>query len=57
MGYLQIIAGRYEEAIDSSEHVRTVDPDFPYVDLHLARASDVCRQAGGGAAPLGDPKK
>jgi serine/threonine-protein kinase len=38
MGHLQIIAGRYEEAIDSLEHVRMVDPDFPYVDLHLARA-------------------
>ena len=38
MGHLQIIAGRYEEAIHNLEHVRTVDPDFPYVDLHLARA-------------------
>jgi len=38
MGELQIIAGRYEEAIDNLEHVRTVDPDLTYVDLHLARA-------------------
>jgi tetratricopeptide (TPR) repeat protein len=38
MGYLQIIAGRYDEAIDTLEHVRTVDPDFTYVDLQLARA-------------------
>jgi eukaryotic-like serine/threonine-protein kinase len=38
MGHLQIIAGRYEEAIDNLERVRTVDPDFTYADLHLARA-------------------
>jgi len=38
LGALQISAGRYEEAIDNLEHVRAVDPEFPYVDLHLARA-------------------
>jgi hypothetical protein len=38
MGHLQIIAGRYEEAIDNLEHVRTINPDFTYADLHLARA-------------------
>ncbi len=38
LGALQICAGRYEEAIDNLEHVRTVDPDFTYVDLNLARA-------------------
>jgi tetratricopeptide (TPR) repeat protein/tRNA A-37 threonylcarbamoyl transferase component Bud32 len=35
---LQFITGRYEEAIDSLEHIRAVDPHFSTVDILLARA-------------------
>jgi eukaryotic-like serine/threonine-protein kinase len=38
MAELQIIAGRYDEAIDTLQRVEAVDPAFPYVDLHFARA-------------------
>ena len=38
MAFLQIIAGRYREAIDNVERVVAVDPGFPYADLLLVRA-------------------
>ncbi len=38
MAQLQIIGGRYNEAIDNLERVRAAEPDFPYADLALARA-------------------
>ena len=38
LAMVQIIAGRYEEAIANVERVRAVDPDFPFADLFLARA-------------------
>jgi serine/threonine-protein kinase len=34
----QIMTGRYGEAIANLQRVRTVDPDFPFADLLLARA-------------------
>ncbi|HEY6615379.1 MAG TPA: tetratricopeptide repeat protein, partial [Vicinamibacterales bacterium] len=38
LAMVQIIAGRYEEAIANVERVRAVDPDFPFAELFLARA-------------------
>jgi TolB-like protein/tRNA A-37 threonylcarbamoyl transferase component Bud32 len=38
LAMVQIIAGRYEEAIANVERVLAVDPDFPFADLFLARA-------------------
>lgn len=38
LAWLQFITGRYEEAIDSLEHIRAVDPQFSSVDIRLARA-------------------
>jgi TolB-like protein/tRNA A-37 threonylcarbamoyl transferase component Bud32 len=38
LAMVQIIAGRYEEAIANLQRVRAVDPDFPFADLFLARA-------------------
>jgi serine/threonine protein kinase/tetratricopeptide (TPR) repeat protein len=35
---LQIIVGRYSEAIENLERVRAVDPEFPFASLHLVRA-------------------
>jgi TolB-like protein/Flp pilus assembly protein TadD len=37
-GQVQLLAGRYEEAIDILQRVRAADPDFPFVDTFLARA-------------------
>jgi len=38
LAWLQFITGRYEEAIDSLEHIRSVDPNFSSVEMRLARA-------------------
>jgi tetratricopeptide (TPR) repeat protein len=38
IGEAQIDAGRYAEAIDTFQRVRTVDPNFPLVGSQLARA-------------------
>jgi TolB-like protein/Tfp pilus assembly protein PilF len=38
LAWLQFITGRYEEAVDSFERIRAIDPHFPYVDIPLARA-------------------
>jgi TolB-like protein len=38
LAMVQIMAGRYEEAIANLERVRAVDPSFPFADLFLARA-------------------
>jgi len=38
IGFVQLETGRYEEAIDTLQRVRTVEPDFPFVDNFLARA-------------------
>jgi TolB-like protein/tRNA A-37 threonylcarbamoyl transferase component Bud32 len=38
LAMVQIMAGRYDEAIANLERVRTVDPNFPFGDLFLARA-------------------
>jgi tetratricopeptide (TPR) repeat protein/tRNA A-37 threonylcarbamoyl transferase component Bud32 len=38
LAWLQFITGRYEEAIDSLQHIRAVDPHFSTVDTRLARA-------------------
>jgi tetratricopeptide (TPR) repeat protein len=38
LAMVQIMAGRYEEAIANLQRVRAVDPSFPFVDLFLARA-------------------
>ncbi len=38
IGFVQLETGRYEEAIDTFQRVRAVEPDFPYVDNFLARA-------------------
>jgi TolB-like protein/Tfp pilus assembly protein PilF len=38
IGAVQLDAGQYEEAINTLERVRAVEPDFPYVDIHLAVA-------------------
>jgi TolB-like protein/Tfp pilus assembly protein PilF len=35
---VQIIKGRYSDAITNLERVRAVDPDFPVASLHLVRA-------------------
>jgi len=38
LAMVQIMAGRYEEAIANLQRVRAVDPSFPFADLFLARA-------------------
>ena len=38
LAMVQIIAGKYEDAIANLQRVRAVDPDFPFADLFLARA-------------------
>jgi TolB-like protein/tRNA A-37 threonylcarbamoyl transferase component Bud32 len=38
LAMVQIIDGRYEEAIANLQRVRAVDSDFPFADLFLARA-------------------
>ena len=38
LAMVQIMAGRYEDAIANLQRVRTVDPDFPFAELFLARA-------------------
>ena len=38
IGYVQMEAGRYEEAINTLQRVRAIEPDFPYADVFLARA-------------------
>ena len=38
VGTEQFFAGRYQEAIDTLQRVRAVEPDFPFVDSFLARA-------------------
>jgi tetratricopeptide (TPR) repeat protein len=38
IGEVQIQSGRYEEAINTLQRVRAVDPDLPFADDHLARA-------------------
>ena len=38
MAILQIISGKYEDAIDNLRQVQAVDPEFPFVELHLLRA-------------------
>ncbi len=37
LGLVQRQAGRYDEAIDTLARIRTIDPNFPYVDIQLAR--------------------
>jgi serine/threonine-protein kinase len=38
LGFLKLIAGRFEEAIDDYKRARELDADMPYVDQHLGRA-------------------
>lgn len=38
LALLQLLSGRYEEAIQLLRRIELVQPDFPYVDLFLARA-------------------
>jgi tetratricopeptide (TPR) repeat protein len=38
IGQVQLLAGRYEEALDTFHRVRAIDPDFPFVDDFIARA-------------------
>ena len=38
LAIVQIMAGRYEDAIENLRRIRTVDPDFPFAELFLARA-------------------
>jgi tetratricopeptide (TPR) repeat protein len=38
LAFVQIVAGRYDEAIANARQVRAVDPDFPGMDLILSRA-------------------
>jgi tetratricopeptide (TPR) repeat protein len=38
IGFVQYEVGRYEDAIDTLQRVRAVEPDFPFVDINLARA-------------------
>jgi TolB-like protein/tRNA A-37 threonylcarbamoyl transferase component Bud32/Flp pilus assembly protein TadD len=38
LAMVQIMAGRYGEAIANLQRVRAVDPDFPFAELFLARA-------------------
>jgi len=35
---VQLDSGRYEEAINTFQRVRAVDPNFPWIDMQLARA-------------------
>jgi TolB-like protein/DNA-binding winged helix-turn-helix (wHTH) protein/Tfp pilus assembly protein PilF len=38
IGHLQMLAGRYREAVGALERVRRIDATFPFVEIHLARA-------------------
>jgi serine/threonine protein kinase/tetratricopeptide (TPR) repeat protein len=38
IGQVQLLAGRYEEAIETLQRAYAVEPDFPFVSFYLARA-------------------
>ncbi len=38
IGEIQLFSGRYAEAVDTFQHIREVDPDFPFVHTFLARS-------------------
>jgi eukaryotic-like serine/threonine-protein kinase len=38
LGFLKLIGGRFDEAIDDYKRARELDADMPYVDQHLGRA-------------------
>ena len=38
IGHVQMENGQYEEAVSTFEHVRAIEPDFPFTDEFLARA-------------------
>jgi len=38
MATAQIASGKYEEALKNARSVRSVDPNYPFVDLQIARA-------------------
>ena len=38
LGFMKLIAGRFDEAIDHYTRARALDPNLPYLDQHLGRA-------------------
>jgi eukaryotic-like serine/threonine-protein kinase len=38
LGFLRLVAGQFDEAIDDYKRARDLDADLPYVDQHLGRA-------------------
>lgn len=38
LGFLKLVAGRFDEAIDHYRRARELDANLPYVDQHLGRA-------------------
>ena len=38
LGFLKLVAGRFDEAIDHYTRARALDPELPYVNQHLGRA-------------------
>jgi tetratricopeptide (TPR) repeat protein len=56
LAMVQIMAGRYEEAIANLQRVRAVDPSFPFADLFLARALTFAGRLAE-ALPLWDERK
>jgi serine/threonine-protein kinase len=53
---LQIITGRYDEAIVNLQRIESVDAGFPYADRHFARAR-TCAGRSAEALPRWDAKK
>ena len=54
LAWLQFITGRYEEAVDSLERIRAVDPNFSSVESTSRESADLRRQAAGGVTGVGD---
>ena len=38
LGFLKLVGGRFDEAIDDYKRARELDAEMPYVDQHLGRA-------------------
>jgi tetratricopeptide (TPR) repeat protein len=54
IGEVQMFSGRYAEAVDTFQHVREVDADFPFVHTFLARSLILAGRAEE-ALPLWQP--
>ena len=57
IGQVQLFAQRYDEAIKTFRHIRTVESDFPFVDMFLARSLTFAGRLPEAFAVLDEMKK